>query len=168
MHKVYFIAVLLVVLVIIGSDKLYADDAVRQKCLLRNAEFCGAWQDTKGQNVLITGGKIFYQYYNSVDVCQIMKEERLRDGRPISLLVCNSSPTSTTPAYRTGYMLVMLPQDKIDKIINAYWIRMFMLGESDLSNSCFFNDAEDRQSCDLLSFYEQHKERGYFTFSGRH
>ena len=138
------------------------------QCALKNAEFCGKWQDTKGRDVIIAGDRIIYKADNSTDTCTIMKEGQFEDGRPMSLLICNISSTSTTPGFQTSYLLVMQPQDKWDKEDGAYWVHMLTTGDPDSNNPCFSDDPAKSRSCDLLSFYEHNKMHGHFTFSGPH
>lgn len=132
-------------------------------CTLKNTEFCGVWQDTKGKDVVITGDKIIYKYYDSTDTCKIMKEARLEDGRPLSLLICDVPSTEPGFAYTEGYMLVMRPQGKWGDA-NSHWVHKLMLGDLDPTNPCFSDDAIERQSCDLLALYEQNKRSGHDTF----
>ena len=154
---------MLFLVVLFCTFPAFAGEAGKLECTLKNTEFCGRWQDDEGKDVLITGDKIVDEFYDSTDTCKVMKEARLEDGRPLSLIICGLPPTSTTPD-RSPYLLVMLPQDEIDKRIDAHLVHMLTLYPPDPENPCFSDDVVKRKSCDLPAFYERHKGRGYFVF----
>lgn len=133
-------------------------------CILKNEEFCGVWDDTRGKDVVITGDKIIYKYYDTTRTCSVMQEARLEDGQPLSLIICDIKSTEPRFDHTTSYLLTILPRMKWSAP-DSQILRMFTLGDPDPNNPCFSNDTTERQDCDLPTLYEQRKGSGHFTFS---
>lgn len=158
---------MLIVIIFLAWPAL-AQETKSTSCTLENKEFCGQWNQKDGM-VWVTGGRIVWDAYSYAD-CSVIKEGRLDDGRPVTLLKCIETPDrryspDPTP-FPAGYFLEMQP--RIPGFVpDNDWVKMFGFHRLvNMTDPCFSDRKEAAESCDLKKFSVENRLSSSASLTG--
>ncbi len=158
---------MLIVVIFLAWPAL-AQQTKSTSCTLENKEFCGQWSK-KGGMAWITGTRIVWDAYYYAD-CSVVKEGRLDDGRPVTLLKCIQTPDrrySPDPnPYPAGYFLEMQPRMSWFKQ-DRNWVKMFdFRGLVNMTDLCFSDRKDVIEVCDLKRFSVENRLNSSASLNG--